>query len=380
MFGKRFELFRLFGIPLRIDLSWFIIALLVSWSLAENYFPSIAVGLSPRVYWTMGVVGALGLFTSVVLHELAHALVARSQGLSIHGITLFIFGGVAELESEPPSAKAEFLVAIAGPIASVLIAAACFLLIGVPWELPGAPVAVGILTYLAFINRMLVLFNMIPAFPLDGGRVLRSALWQWKGDLTWATAVTSRIGSGFGIALMVMGGLQLLMGGSGIGGMWYILIGMFLRNAARGSYQHLQLRRALEGQPVSRFIRSGLLAVPRSLSVAELVDRYFDRYPLESLPVVEGTTLTGCVSTEQVQALSPEEWERSTVGAIAAPCPEQSLIAPDADAMAALTRMSRDRNPYLMVVEGGQLLGVVALQDLLQFLSSEAGRQASQVA
>jgi Zn-dependent protease len=380
VFGKRIELFRLFGIPLRIDLSWFIVALLVTWSLAENFFPAVAVGLSPGTYWAMGAFGALGLFASVVLHELAHALVARSYGLSIHGITLFIFGGVAEMETEPPSAKAEFMVAIAGPIASVAIAAGCSLLIGVPWGFPGASVAVAVLTYLAFINRMLVFFNMIPAFPLDGGRVLRSALWQWKGDLPWATSITSRIGSGFGVALIVLGGLLIVLGRSGVSGMWYILIGLFLRNAARMSYRQLVLRSALEGEPVSRFMRTALMGVQRSASVAEVVERYFNRYPFEYLPVVDGTRLTGCVTTDQVQELSPDQWELLTVGAIAIPCPVHSLVPPDSDAMDALNRMIHNKSSYLLVVEEDRLLGVVAMRELLEFLSSKPKIQGTQVA
>ena len=380
MFGKRIELFRLFGIPLRIDLSWFIIALLVTWSLAENFFPSVAVGLAPSTYWIMGAFGALGLFASVILHELAHALVARGYGLSIRGITLFIFGGVAELESEPPSAKAEFMVAIAGPIASVLIAAACFFLIGVPWDFSGAPVAVAVLTYLAFINRMLVFFNMIPAFPLDGGRVLRSALWQWKGDLPWATSITSRIGSGFGIALIVLGGFSIFVGRSGISGMWYILIGMFLRNAARMSYKQVLMRNALEGQSVRRFMRPELLAAPASMSVAELVERYFNRYPLQTLPIVEGPRLLGCVSMARIQELSPDEWGRLTAAAISGPCPPQDLVTPESDAMEALTRMGRSKSAYLMVVEEDRLLGIVAAQDLFHFLSSKPESRAPGIA
>ena len=380
VFGKRIELFRLFGIPLRIDLSWFIIALLVTWSLAENFFPSAVVGLPAATYWAMGAIGALGLFASVILHELAHALVARSYGLSIRGITLFIFGGVAELETEPPSAKAEFMVAVAGPIASVLIAAVCFLLIGIPWDSPGAQVAAAVLAYLAFINRMLVFFNMIPAFPLDGGRVLRSALWQWKGDLPWATAITSRIGSGFGVALMILGGYLMFVGRSGLSGMWYILIGMFLRNAARMSYRQVLLRNALEGEPVRRFLRAEVLAAPRSMSVADLVERYFNRFPLESIPVVDEGLLAGCVSKAQIQDLSPEEWERSTAGAVAVPCPPDATITPDGDAMSALNRMSRSRSSHLLVVEEGRLLGIVAARDLLEFLSSKAELGASRLA
>jgi Zn-dependent protease/CBS domain-containing protein len=368
--GKRIELFRVFGIPLRIDLSWFIIVLLVTWSLSKGFFPTVVTGLSPRAYWVMGALGALGLFLSVILHELSHALVARTYGLSISGITLFIFGGVAEMESEPPSARAEFMVAIAGPIASVLIALACSLMIRVPWSFQGAAVLVGVLTYLTFINRMLVLFNLIPAFPLDGGRVLRSALWQWKNDLPWATSITSRLGSGFGIALIALGVLLIILGRGQFSGIWYILIGMFLRNAARMSYRQLLMRSALEGEAVSRFMRTDPLVAPRSLSVAELVNHYFNRYPIQTVPVVDGSTLIGCVAVSRVQELSPEEWERTTVGAITTPCPPQSIVAPNSDAMGALVRMSRLQSSHLMVVEEGRLVGVVALQDLLRFLSS----------
>jgi len=380
MFGKRIELFRLFGIPLRIDLSWFIIAAFLTWSLAESFFPSLAVGLAPATYWAMGVLGALGLFASVVLHELAHALVARRYGMSIRGITLFIFGGVAELETEPPSAKAEFMVAIAGPIASVLIAATCFLLIAAPWGFSGTSIAFAVLTYLAFINRMLVFFNMIPAFPLDGGRVLRSVLWQWKGDLPWATSITSRIGSGFGIALIALGGLLMVLGQSGFSGLWYILIGMFLRNAARMSYKQVMLRNALEGELVSRFLRPELLGAPRSISVAELVENYFNRYPVQSIPVLDGARLLGCVSIEQIKELSPDEWSGLTAGAIAVPCPPQRLITPDGDAMEALRRMSQSKSSHLMVVEEDRFLGIVAAQDLLEFLSSQTKLEASEVA
>jgi CBS domain-containing protein len=241
-------------------------------------------------------------------------------------------------------------------------------------------VAAGVLAYLALINRMLVFFNMIPAFPLDGGRVLRSALWQWKGDLSWATAITSRIGSGFGVALMILGGFLLLVGRSGVSGMWYILIGIFLRNAARMSYKQVLLRNALEGEPVRKFLRSEVLAAPRSMSVADLVERYFDRLPLESIPVVDEGLLAGCVSKARIQELSPEEWERATAGAVAVPCPAHLTIAPNGDAMTALTRMSRSRLSHLLVVEDGRLLGIVVARDLLEFLSSRARPEASRLA
>jgi len=212
MFGRGFELFKLFGFSVRIDASWILIAILVVWSLASGFFPHYYPDLSSGTYWWMGVLGALGLFASIVLHEFAHSWVARQRGMEMRGITLFIFGGVAEMDDEPPSAGTEFLMAIAGPVASILIAAASFAL----WQLSGRvnwPLPVGaVFWYLGFINVVLVVFNLVPAFPLDGGRVLRSLLWRLTGSLRQATRASSYIGSGFGLMLIVFGVLAFISG------------------------------------------------------------------------------------------------------------------------------------------------------------------------
>jgi Zn-dependent protease len=369
MFGRSFDLFSIFGFKIRLDLSWFVVAVLVTWSLASGYFPSAEPDLSRATYWAMGAAGALLLFASVVVHELSHALTARRFGLEMRGITLFIFGGVAEMNDEPPSAKAEFWVAIAGPVASVLIAAALF---GVQ-AVAGLPAAVGVVIgYLATINVVLAVFNMVPAFPLDGGRILRSALWQWRGDLRWATRVTSTIGSVFGTLLIVLGVLLLVTGGSEafVSAMWMALIGLFLRSAAQRSYQQLLLRRTLEGEPVSRFMQTAPVTVPRHVSVEELVREYVYRYHFKLFPVVDGDRLVGCVTTRQVKELPREEWGRTSVGALAAECTGENSIRPDADAMQALSRMSGGRVSRLMVVDDtGRLVGILALKDLLAFLS-----------
>lgn len=369
MFGRSFDLFSIFGFKIRLDLSWFVVAVLVTWSLASGYFPSAEPDLSRATYWAMGAAGALLLFASVVVHELSHALTARRFGLEMRGITLFIFGGVAEMNDEPPSAKAEFWVAIAGPVASVLIAAALFGFQAVA----GLPTAVGVvIAYLATINIVLAVFNMVPAFPLDGGRILRSALWQWRGDLRWATRVTSTIGSLFGTLLIVLGVLLLVTGGSEafVSAMWMALIGLFLRSAAQRSYQQLLLRRTLEGEPVSRFMQTEPVTVPRHVSVDELVREYVYRHHFKLFPVVDGERLVGCVTTRQVKELPREEWERTSVGALAAECTAENSIRPDADAMQALSRMSGGRVSRLMVVDGtGRLVGILALKDLLDFLS-----------
>ena len=369
MFGRRIDLFHLFGFAVRLDLSWFLVVALISWSLASSVFPPLYPELSESIYWLMGLAAALGLFASVVLHELAHALVARRFRLTIRGITLFIFGGVAEMESEPPTAEAEFLIAIAGPAASVMVAVGC-LGAGVLGPILGLPLPfTGILMHLAGLNLLLVAFNMIPAFPLDGGRVLRSALWKIKADLRWATRITTRIGSGFGMGLILLGAWRLLAARDLVGGLWLLLIGLFLRNAARIAYKQLLLRRSLTGQPVRRFMDPDPVTVSRAMSVAELVDRYVYRYKHDLFPVVDGQRLLGCVTVETVQALPQAEWSRQSVNAVMRPCSADSTVGPDTDAAQALAVMSRAGSRLLLVVEDDRLVGTIALEHLLEFLA-----------
>ena len=211
MFGNRFQLIKLFGFQVSADPSWFIVVALVTWSLAERYFPQAYPQLDRPTAWGMGVVGALLFFLSLVLHELSHALMARRYGLRIRGITLFIFGGVAEMTDEPPTAQAEFMVAIAGPIMSVLIAVVSFVVWAVGSQAAWPVAVVGVAQVMWWLNGVLMLLNLVPAFPLDGGRVLRSILWYWKGNLRWATRVTSAIGSAFGVALIALGVLLLIV-------------------------------------------------------------------------------------------------------------------------------------------------------------------------
>lgn len=196
MFGNNFTLFEFLGFRVRANVSWLFLAILVTWSLAAGFFPSAYPGLNKATYWALAVTGMIGLFFSLLFHEFSHSVVARARGLPMKGITLFLFGGVAEMEMEPPSAKTEFLMAIAGPISSVVLAVV-FYGIALGMEAQGLPNHMaGVPRYLGFINLLLAAFNMVPGFPLDGGRVLRAALWHWKGDLRWATRWASRLGSG----------------------------------------------------------------------------------------------------------------------------------------------------------------------------------------
>jgi Zn-dependent protease/predicted transcriptional regulator len=370
MFGKRFPLFELFGFKVWIDASWLIIAVLVAWSLAAGVFPSEYPGLATGELWWMGILGALGLFASIILHELSHSLVARRYGLRMRGITLFVFGGVAEMEEEPPSARAEFMMAIAGPSASIVIGALAYLAAragqGV-WPVEEA----GVLSYLAWINFIVAAFNLIPAFPLDGGRVLRSALWHWKGNLARATRIAASFGQGFALVLMGLAVVQLLSGNL-IGAIWWFVLGLFLRDAARSSYQQLVVNKALEGQPVQRFMTPDPITVRPDLSIQELVDDYIYRHHHKMFPVVNGSQrLIGSIALKQVKEIPREQWPSHRVGEFAQPCSPENTIPADTGATQALSLMNKTGASRLMVTEDGHLVAVVTLKDLMGFLSTK---------
>jgi Zn-dependent protease/CBS domain-containing protein len=331
-------------------------------------FPLSYEGLHWSVYLGMGLAAALGLFASIVVHELCHSLVARRYGMPIKGITLFLFGGVAEMHDEPPSAKAEFWMAIAGPVASVVVAAT-FLGLAQLGRIIGWPDMVnGVLQWIGFINGILAAFNLIPGFPLDGGRVLRAVLWHWKGDLRRATKTASQVGAGFGIFLIGLGILNLLFLNP-LGGLWWILIGMFLRGAAKMGYQRVIIRQALQGEPVHHFMNSKPVTVSPSISIDRLVNEYVYEHHFKMFPVVDDGHLAGCVTTKQIKEVPRDVWPQCSVGDVMADCSEQNTIDPGEDAIQAFRRMNQNEVSRLMVVEEGRLRGVLTLKDLLKFLS-----------
>jgi Zn-dependent protease/predicted transcriptional regulator len=368
LFGKKIHLFTLFGFDVGIDFTWVFLAVLVAWSLAAYLFPAYYKGYSQGIYWAMGVAGAIGLFFSIVFHEFWHSVVARRFGLPMRGITLFIFGGVSEMEDEPPNAKTEFLMAIAGPVSSVVLGG-IFLLLYRGVAAAKGPMAVGgVLQYLGWLNVILAIFNMIPAFPLDGGRVLRSILWSVKGDLRWSTRVAAAFGSGFGMLLIILGLLTFITGNI-VTGVWYFIIGLFIRGAAQMSYRQVLVRRAFGGETITRFMQTNPITVPPDITVHDLVNDYFYRYHYKMFPVTTDSTLAGCITSKQIKSLPREEWNLRRVEDVLAPCSIENVIPPDTDAMKALTIMNRTGNSRLMVVDGDRLVGIVTLKDMLKFLS-----------
>jgi Zn-dependent protease/predicted transcriptional regulator len=367
----------LLGFEIRFDLTWLILVALIVWSLSAGLFPSTYADLPTSTYVWMGILGAIGLFSSILLHELAHSVVGRRLGMRIRGITLFALGGASELSEEPATARAEFLMAIAGPVASVILAVVVYLLAWAITAVAGPGPLVAVLGYLVGMNLILAGFNMIPAFPLDGGRVLRAALWAWRGDVAWATRVATMAGGGVGLGLIFLGIVDALAGNP-VGGMWFVLIGLFIRASAAATYQRLMAGQLLAGVAVRRLMKSELVTVPPTLPVAELVESYLLQRSLKRVPVLdEAGRVLGCVGVEEVKRVPPEQRAIRSVRDILTPLGADSTISPDAEAKQALEQMQRGGQSRLFVTEDDRLVGVLTLRDLLQYLSVKSELQAS---
>jgi Zn-dependent protease/CBS domain-containing protein len=316
----------------------------------------------------MGVLGAIGLFASIIFHEFCHSLVARRYGLQMKGITLFIFGGIAEISEEPASPKTEFLMAGAGPVSSLVLALVFYLLWLLGKSLAWPDPAVGIVGYLTFINVLLALFNLVPAFPLDGGRILRSALWHWKGDLRRATRTATRIGSGFGMGLIFFGILNAI-GGNLIGGMWYFLIGLFLRGAATNSYRQMLLQMAFAKKPVASLMDTEPDTISADISLGRLVSEHLPHHKGKIFPVVEEGRLVGCITLAQIKKVPREEWDERRVGELLQSCPENSVIDRETEVLQSLSHMNKAGINRLLVVDGRKLVGTLALSDIVEAFS-----------
>ncbi|MCI0430918.1 MAG: site-2 protease family protein [Rhodospirillales bacterium] len=364
---RRIPLLTLLGFRIRFDLTWLILVALVVWSLSADYFPASYADLQTSTYVWMGVVAAIGLFASIILHELAHSWVGRRLGLEIHGITLFVFGGAAELADEPKTARTEFLMAAAGPLASIALAVG-FHAVALTFEAFGGPTPFSaVLRYLAGINGILAVFNLLPAFPLDGGRILRALLWAWRGNVLWATRVAAGAGGVLGLLLVALGVVSVV-GGNFVGGMWAFLIGLFIRSAASSSHQQLIARHTLQHIPVRQLMVRDPVTVAPDVPVARAIELFLANN-LKFLPVVADGQAAGHIGLREVKSLSPVERSERPVGqALTRLLPENST-SPHTDAAAALAQMQRTGLTRLLVVENGKLVGVICLKDLLDYLT-----------
>lgn len=355
---------RLFGIPLRVHFSWLIMFGLVSWSLAVGYFPAMFPDLPVWSYWVRAAVAATLLFVSVILHELGHSLVARRHGVEIAGITLFVFGGVSSLGREAQSAGEEFQIAVVGPLTSLAIGAV-FAILWVALRGP-APEASGIAGYLAFINAVIAAFNMLPGYPLDGGRVFRSVVWARNRSQLAATRTAARVGEGVAYLLMAGGAIQFFW--NPIGGIWMFLIGMFLRNASSSSYEQLVLQTALEGVSVMEIARADYVPVSPDMTLDVLVDGHMLAGHGRAYPVLAGQELLGLITLSDVRRLERDQWPTTTVYRAMTPVERLHTVSTAETALHVLQLMAQWDVNQVPVVDGRLLVGMISRADILRHI------------
>ncbi len=357
---------KIFGIPVDIHYTWFIIFVLVTLTLSTQYFPR-RYEWPTMCYWTMGVITSLLFFASVLLHELAHSLISRLQGIPVHRITLFLFGGVASITREAATPLGEFLMALAGPATSMVIA----VFFGSLWLLTryilrSGPLA-AITGYLGLINLSLALFNLIPGFPLDGGRLLRSFLWGVTGDYRRSTQIA--IGFGRSIAMLfIIGGVAWAITGHWLDGIWLAFIGWFLENAASQSYRSLITREALRGVQVGELMSRECPLVPPSVSLNELVNDYILPQSRRCFFVHDGTRMQGMVTLHHLKQVPKSRWDDVLVSEVATPFEEVTKVSASEDALKALELMDEKDVNQMPVVENGEVVGMIRRDNLLHFI------------
>lgn len=368
MFSNAIKLVTLNGFDIKVDPSWLVIAALITWSLSQQYFPSVMPDKPPGLYFGMGVIAMLCFFASLVLHELAHSVVARRFGMPIKAITLFLFGGVAELDAEPPTAKAEMLVAVAGPVMSLALALGFWILSGV-WNATGGAEAMGmVLSYLAMINLVLALFNLVPAFPLDGGRILRAYLWHRNGDLLAATERAARSGVVFAYVLFGLGILSLFQGAQ-VAGLWQMLIGGFVLLAARTSYERQLAKTAFQGKTVADVMTPDPVTVTPDMTLSNLVNRVLLRHRISFFPVIDQGVLLGHIDTDILKDTDRASWTITRVGEVFAGLDDATTVSPDMPVEEVMERIAATRRRKFLVRDDNTPKGVVTLSDLVHLLS-----------
>jgi Zn-dependent protease/CBS domain-containing protein len=364
---------RIFGIPIGLDYSWFVIFALLTWMLADNYYPAEFKDWPPLLYWFMGAVTAITLFVSVLLHELGHSVVALRYGIPVRSITLFLFGGVAQIGAEPPSAIVEFLIAIAGPLVSLFLAV---IFSTVQPLVAGMEPLLGLAKYLAYINTALFLFNLIPGYPLDGGRVFRAVVWAITGNLRRATLIAANVGRFVAFLLIFAGVWQMLRGNFG-GGLWLAFIGWFLDNAASAQVHQIMYRGLLAGHKVSQAMSTHSATVPADLTLQELVDEHILGSGQRCFLVDRGGDAVGLMTLQRIRGVPRAEWATTSVAQVMLPVEQSKRIDSDTELWPALQQMDRDGVNQLPVTRDRHVIGMLSREDVITFLRTlqELGAQ-----
>jgi Zn-dependent protease len=367
---------RIAGISIGLHYSWFIIALLIALSLAQH-FRAVAPQWSNPVIWIAAVITGLLFFAALLLHELAHSLVAKARGLRVRAITLFALGGVSQIESEATDAKSEFSIAIVGPVTSLLIG---LVLLGTAWLTgwkpatePSTPV-VSVLVWLGYINIMLAAFNMIPGYPLDGGRVLRAVIWWVTRNADRSTKIAAQVGQVVAF-LFILSGLYRFFLGANFGGLWIAFIGWFLLDASRSSYVQVELTAGLRDRRVGDIMDRDYATVESHLSVQDFVDQHVLRTGRRCFVVTQNDRIVGLITTHEVKTVDRGDWPQTSVQSVMRPLAQLRVVAPDTPAIQALELMSREDINQLPVISQGHLEGIFSRGRVLQFLKTQAQLQ-----
>ncbi len=355
---------RILGIPIGLDYSWFLIFVLLSWMLAVDYFPAEFKHWPVWEYWLAGTVTSVMLFVSVLLHELGHSLVARRFKLPVRRITLFVFGGVAEIVGEPPSAWSEFWIALAGPLVSFALGA-FFHFVQPLFSSQTALFA--IVKYLAFINLILALFNLIPGFPLDGGRIFRAIIWGVTRNLRKSTVIAGTVGR-FIAFLFIFVGVMQIFAGRVADGLWTIFIGWFLESAAASQIHQQELRDVLSHVPVARAMNRYYRIIPANSTLLDLVREHILGEGRRYLIVMKGEQLVGMLTLHHLKKIPQEDWANTTAEEVMIPLSQLKWITPDTSLWEALKEMDQDGVNQLPVIQDGNLVGVLSREDLVTFL------------
>jgi Zn-dependent protease/CBS domain-containing protein len=365
MFGNSWRMGRIAGIEIRVDSSWTVIALLITYSLYVR-FRFLFEDLSTSGAVLLAIGAAALFFGSVLAHEMAHALVSVARGIRVMDITLFLFGGATRAKVESKGPADEFLIAVVGPLTSLGLAL-LFWVVATTGDAVLPEAVAGALGYLGLVNLTLALFNLVPGFPLDGGRLLRSAIWKATGSLPRATRIASVAGQAVGW-LLVAGGVFSLMAGSLGGGIWLAFIGWFLVQAARQSYEEIQLRQILEKVEAEDVMARNLVAMPPTITIRDAVDDFFMRHDHGAFPVEADGRTVGLMTLRSVRRVSREEWDARRVGEVMSPLSDQVAVSPDTPMDRVMARLQDEQTHRVLVVQGGEVVGIITPFDVSRWL------------
>jgi Zn-dependent protease/predicted transcriptional regulator len=366
---KRVTLFRFFGFKVKADASWIFMAILISWTMSQKVYPHLLAGQSANTYQLMGVLTVVGLLCSIIMHEVAHAVIAEYYHMPISSITLFVFGGVAEMEGGLSDPRGEFFMAIAGPAMSMLMGLFFWANASLYAEYIDAGPLYCVLKYLGNLNMLIAVFNIVPAFPLDGGRALRAIIWRYKNNLVMATRIASESGAFFAYGLFGYACYCLVRQDDPIAAIWWGLLGFFVHASGAYAVRQMESRSLLETEPVSRFMHDQVLTVSPDLVVTDLVENYINKHYQRTFPVVDNGTLVGIVSLSSLLVLDRHKWNWLHVASVMEPLTHSIVVAPNDSAADALETMQRKGHELLMVAEEGKFLGVITFRDLASYLA-----------